>query len=112
MRKNADAKQSLLQRSIGLFSSVGIGTTFTHVDNTINGHVSVLPESNVGIGTTVATCALDFAFAGIPNMRHMKLPRVTTTERNNLVYLEPGSIIWNSTDGQIQYWNSGWNSLT
>tara|TARA_B100001094_G_scaffold330009_1_gene394142 strand:+ start:296 stop:2482 length:2187 start_codon:yes stop_codon:yes gene_type:complete len=100
------------QRSIGLFSSVGIGTTFTHVDNTINGHVSVLPESNVGIGTTVATCALDFAFAGIPNMRHMKLPRVTTTERNNLVYLEPGSIIWNSTDGQIQYWNSGWNSLT
>ena len=42
----------------------------------------------------------------------MKLPRVTTTERNNLVYLEPGSIIWNSTDGQIQYWNSGWNALT
>ncbi len=100
------------QRSTGLFAGVGIGTTFTHVDNTINGHVSVLPESNVGIGTTVATCALDFAFAGIPNMRHMKLPRVTTTERNNLVYLEPGSIIWNSTDGEIQYWNSGWNSLT
>ena len=100
------------QKSTGLFAGVGIGTTFTHVDNTINGHVSVLPESNVGIGTTVATCALDFAFAGIPNMRHMKLPRVTTTERDNLVYLEPGSIIWNSTDGQIQYWNSGWNSLT
>jgi len=100
------------QRSIGLFSSVGIGTTFTHVDNTINGHVSVLPESNVGIGTTVATCALDFAFAGIPNTFLSLLPRVTTTERNNLVYLEPGSIIWNSTDGQIQYWNSGWNSLT
>ena len=100
------------QKSTGLFAGVGIGTTFTHVDNTINGHVSVLPESNVGIGTTVATCALDFAFAGIPNMRHMKLPRVTTTERDNLVYLEPGSIIWNSTDGEIQYWNSGWNSLT
>ena len=100
------------QRSVGLFAAVGIGTTFTHVDNTINGHVAVLSDSNVGIGTTVATCAVDFAFAGIPNMRHMKLPRVTTTERNNLVYLEPGSIIWNSTDGEIQYWNSGWNSLT
>ena len=100
------------QRSVGLFAAVGIGTTFTHVDNTINGHVAVLSDSNVGIGTTVATCAVDFAFAGIPNMRHMKLPRVTTTERDNLVYLEPGSIIWNSTDGEIQYWNSGWNSLT
>lgn len=100
------------QRSVGLFAAVGIGTTFTHVDNTINGHVAVLSDSNVGIGTTVATCAVDFAFAGIPNMRHMKLPRVTTSERNSLLGLEPGSIIWNSTDGEIQYWNSGWNSLT
>ena len=99
------------QFSRALFSAVGIGTSVTSSTLTVAG--SIAGTGSVGIGTTIATCGADFARAGVNITRFLKLPQITTTERGNLVNLEPGSIIWNSSTSQIQYYDgSSWNSLT
>ena len=99
------------QFSRALFSAVGIGTSVTSSTLTVAG--SIAGTGAVGIGTTIATCGADFARAGVNITRFLKLPQITTTERSNLVNLEAGSIIWNSSTSQIQYYDgSSWNSLT
>ena len=99
------------QFSRALFSAVGIGTSVTSSTLTVAG--SIAGTGSVGIGTTIATCGADFARAGVNITRFLKLPQITTTERSNLVNLEAGSIIWNSSTSQIQYYDgSSWNSLT
>ena len=95
----------------GLFAAVSIGTSITSTTLTVDGGIS--GTGAIGIGTSIPTCAVDFGTAGVPISRFLKLPRVTTTERGNLVALQAGSVIWNSTVAQIQYYDgSSWNSLT
>ena len=99
------------QFSRALFSAVGVGTSVTSSTLTVAG--SIAGSHSVGIGTTIPTSGADFARAGIPITRFLKLPQITSTERGNLVALEPGSVIWNSSTSQIQYYDgSSWNSLT
>tara|TARA_B100001094_G_scaffold317800_1_gene360624 strand:+ start:465 stop:2654 length:2190 start_codon:yes stop_codon:yes gene_type:complete len=99
------------QFSRAFVSALGIGTNVTPSTLTVSGSISA--SGSVGIGTTIATSGADFARAGIPITRFMKLPQITSTQRGNLVALEPGSVIWNSTTSQIQYYDgSSWNALT
>ena len=75
---------------------------------TVDGAIGA--TGSVGIGTTIATSGADFARAGVPITRFLKLPRVTSNERDNLVALEGGSVIWNTDESRIEYYNeSGGN---
>ena len=46
-------------------------------------------------------------------LRFMILPKVTTTERNNLTGLESGVFIYNETLNKLQIYNgSAWETVT
>ena len=74
----------------------------------------------VGVGTTRPDAAIDFRYAGTPNFtipataaylenrRYMYPPKLTTAERNNLVGLTNGAMIYNSSGDQLQIYINGW----
>ena len=69
--------------------------------------------------TTALTAAVDFHDAGrdapapFNNRQYMYPPKITTTERNNLVGLENGAMIYNTTLNKLQiYISGGWQSVT
>ena len=96
------------QFSRAFVSALGIGTNVTPSTLTVDGAIGA--TGSVGIGTTIATSGADFARAGVPITRFLKLPRVTSNERDNLVALEGGSVIWNTDESRIEYYNeSGGN---
>jgi len=98
------------QFSRAFVSALGIGTNVTPSTLTVDGAIGA--TGSVGIGTTIATSGADFARAGVPITRFLKLPQVTTTERNNLVALEGGSVIWNTTDSRIEFYDgSSWSYI-
>ena len=55
----------------------------------------------------------DFSDANAVTTRFMILPKVTTTERNNLTGLESGAFIYNETLNKLQIYNgSAWETVT
>ena len=98
------------QFSRAFVSALGIGTNVTPSTLTVDGAIGA--TGSVGIGTTIATSGADFARAGIPITRFLKLPRASTTERDNFVALEGGSVIWNTTESRIEFYNgSSWSYI-
>ena len=70
----------------------------------------------VGVGTTSATAAVDFRFAGRehadvliagPNANRMYMypPKVTTTERGNLAGVTAGAMVYNTSVNRLQVYN-------
>ena len=110
-RENVSSTVSIdAQFGHGLFSGVAIGTSEIASTLTVDGTFGC--TGNIGIGTTTASCGADFKDAGVPITRHLKLPHVTSTQRGNLVNLEPGSIIWNTTESRIEFYDgSSWSYI-
>ena len=55
----------------------------------------------------------DFSDVNAVTKRFMILPKVTTTERNNLIGLESGAFIYNETLNKLQIYNgSAWETVT
>ena len=56
----------------------------------------------IGVGITITRSAVDFGNAGFTTTRHMIMPRVTTTQRNNLNGVINGSIVYNTSTNKFQ----------
>jgi hypothetical protein len=82
--------------------------------------VVVTQKGCIGSGTTNPICALDLGSAtanddgeSYSSDRFMILPKVTTTNRDNLNNLTAGAVIYNTTLNKIQvYTGSGWETVT
>ena len=82
--------------------------------------VVVTQKGCIGSGTTNPQCALDLGSAtanddgeSFSSDRFMILPKVSTTNRNNLNNLTPGALIYNTTLNKIQVRTaSGWETVT
>ena len=72
--------------------------------------------AGVGVGKTQATAAVDFANAGRShndvvlktseqNRMYMYPPKVTTTERGNLVGVTAGAMVYNTSVNRLQVYN-------
>jgi len=112
---------------VDVFGNVAIGTTEVNVDG-INAPNRSAILSSIGIGITDiydAICPVDFTFAGrigydredpgvnpFLNREYMRVPRVTTSERDDFIGLIGGEIIYNTSTNKHQgYDGSSWNNL-
>ena len=93
--------------------NLGIRTDDTFGNSLFNAGATV--SSIVGVGTTLAKSAVDFADAGkditgaFANKMFMLPPKITTTQRGNLTGLSNGAIIFNTDGKQLQvYIDDGW----
>ena len=99
------------------FQQVGIGSTqpSSTLDVSGSGHI----KQFFGVGNVEPGAAVDFSSAGrgmsiapLQNRMFMVPPKVTTTERNNLVGLVAGAMIYNTSTNNIQFYNgSSWSNL-
>tara|TARA_Y100000114_G_scaffold55338_1_gene50575 strand:- start:187 stop:2544 length:2358 start_codon:yes stop_codon:yes gene_type:complete len=93
-------------------SAVSIGTTIisAHSGDLV---VKGARGGRVGVGTTMISGSVDFSTAGLSTDRFMILPKVTATERGNLVGLTSGAIIYNTNTGKLNFYNgSSWETVT
>ena len=99
------------------FQQVGIGSTqpSSTLDVSGSGHI----KQFFGVGNVEPGAAVDFSSAGrgmaiapLQNRMFMVPPKVTTTERNNLVGLVAGAMIYNTSNNDVEvYDGSSWFSL-
>jgi len=88
-----------------VFNKVGIGSTQPMSQLDVAG--SIQGKSFFGIGESLA-CAVDFSSAGknlggaLGNKSFMVPPRVTNTERNNLINIIGGAMVYNTTNSKLQ----------
>ena len=124
------------------FSNLGLGTvtpTSDHptlplqFDTTVYGHavgfntstvtffngssVRIEDTGGVGVGTTSLRSAVDFGDAGTGfangAFRHLILPRVSTAERANIAAPVGGSLIYNTTENRLEFYDgSEWKYPT
>ena len=92
---------------------VGIRTTSTLANVTINASQANASIAAVAIGATVLKSAVDFADAGTVTTRFMLPPKVSNTERGNLTGLVSGAMIYNTNLNKLQVYNgSAWETIT
>ena len=92
---------------------VGIKTTSTLTNVTINASQANASIAAVAIGATVLKSAVDFADAGTVTTRFMLPPKVSNTERDNLTGLVSGAMIYNTNLNKLQVYNgSAWETIT
>ena len=107
------------QRSKALFQSVGIGSTTPTQALDVVGTVKATTSQSVFLQVgDQGGAAIDFSNAGKnldgiqANRSFMVLPKVTTTERGNLVGVTAGSMIYNTSTNKTQVWNNtAWVNL-
>ena len=94
--------------------NIAIGTDIIHDGVDINAHEQQATFGAIGIGTTQPTCAVDLKLAGQNatgdgvNRMYMLPPQVDTTQRNSLVGVVSGAIIYNTSLDKLQlYVGSG-----
>ena len=93
--------------------NLGIRTDDTFGNSFFNTGATV--SSIVGVGTTLAKSAVDFADAGkditgaFANKMFMLPPKITTDQRGNLTGVTDGALIYNTDGNQLQvYISGGW----
>ena len=92
---------------------VGIKTTSTLTNVTINASQANASIAAVAIGATVLKSAVDFADAGTVTTRFMLPPKVSNAERGNLTGLVSGAMIYNTNLNKLQVYNgSAWETIT
>ena len=91
---------------------VGIKTTSSLANVTINASQANASIAAVAIGATVLKSAVDFADAGTVTTRFMLPPKVTPTERDSLSGVVAGAMIYNNVDNRVEVYNgSSWKQL-
>jgi hypothetical protein len=66
--------------------------------------------ASIGVGTFKPRGAVDFGDAGVPVNRFAVMPKVTETERDALVGLTTGAIVFNESTGKFQGYRGNGNS--
>ena len=101
---------------VGGISTFTGNSTFSNVNATGVSTAGVVhATSSFTVGTTAVQTggAIQFGSAGVTTTRYMVLPKVTTTERNNLVGLSSGGLIYNTTTKKLNFYNgSSWEAVT
>ena len=101
---------------VGGISTFTGNSTFSNVNATgVSTAGAVHATSSFTVGTTAVQTggAIQFGEAGVTTTRYMVLPKVTTTERNNLVGLSSGGLIYNTSTKKLNFYNgSSWEAVT
>ena len=113
--------------NIDLNNTVAIGTEAPYNDTGMNAldvrHGKAIFQG-VGVGTTAIVAAIDFRYAGRnhadvvalaedANRMYMYPPRVTTSERGNLVGMQQGAMVYDSDLDTICFYNgSSWRKVS
>ena len=106
---NSGAEQFFVTGS----GSIGIRTS-TELENvTINASSSSIVVDGIGVGSTVIVGAADFKNAGPDATRRFMIPpKVSNTQRGNLVGVIAGAMIYNTSTNRLQFYDgSGWRTL-
>ena len=112
---NTDADKKVFVTSIG---RVGICTNnLQSNDVLLNGKVAI--TTSLTVGKFAPTCAVDFSDAGknlsspFQNRMFMLPPKITSNQRDNLVGLVSGALIYNTDDDRLEYYNgSAWRKVS
>ena len=112
---NTDADKKVFVTSIG---RVGICTNnLQSNDVLLNGKVAI--TTSLTVGKFAPTCAVDFSDAGknlsspFQNRMFMLPPKITSSQRDNLVGLVSGALIYNTSDNRLEYYNgSAWRKVS
>ena len=97
---------------IGATGTVGIKTSSSLTNVTINASQANASIAAVAVGATVLKSAVDFADAGTTISRFMIPPKVTTSQRNSLNGVVAGAMIYNTSTNKLQVFNgSSWVNL-
>ena len=93
---------------------VGILTTTSLPGVGINASSTNMSVAAIGVGVTqFDNGAVNLSNAGLSTNRFMVPPTVTTTQRNNLVGLISGAMIYNTSINKLQvYTGSAWETIT
>ena len=92
-----------------VFNPTGITTGVFSGTLSVGGVAGALVGNgaSIGVGTFKPRGAVDFGDAGGVKSRFAVMPKVTTTERGNLVGLTTGAIIYNETTSKFQGYAAG-----
>ena len=99
---NSGAEQFFVTGS----GSIGIRTS-TELENvTINASAASMVLDGIGVGSTVIVGAADFKNAGPDATRRFMIPpKVSSTQRGNLVGVVAGAMIYNTSNNRLQVFN-------
>ena len=105
---NSGAEQFFVTGS----GSIGIRTSTELANVTINASSSSIVVDGIGVGSTVIVGAADFKNAGPDATRRFMIPpKVSNTQRNNLVGVIAGAMIFNTDTNRLQFYDgSGWRT--
>ena len=93
---------------------VAIGTDAIRDGVGLNAHKEKATFGAVGVGTTTPLAAIDFSEAGqdgegvFANRMFMLPPKINTSQRDNLVGVTNGAIVFNTDGNQLQVYIDGW----
>ena len=85
---------------------IGIRTSTELANVSINASSSSMVVDGIGVGSTVIVGSADFKNAGPDATRRFMIPpKVSTTERNNLIGVIAGAMIYNTSNNRLQVFN-------
>ena len=94
--------------AFALNTTSGSATAVTVADEKLR----ISGVGSVGVGTAAPRAAVDLWDAGPVTKRNVILPKLTSTQRGNLVGIHSGALIYNTTSKKFQgYDGSSWNDL-
>jgi len=86
--------------------SIGIRTSTELANVSINASSSSMVVDGIGVGSTVIVGSADFKDAGPDATRRFMIPpKVSSTERNNLIGVIAGAMIYNTSNNRLQVFN-------
>ena len=93
---------------------IGINTTTVLPGVGINAAATNFVVNAIGVGVTqFNNGSVNFSNAGLSTSRFMVPPKVTTSQRNSLVDLTSGAMIYNTSLNKLQVYNgSAWETIT
>ena len=93
---------------------IGINTSIVLPGVGINAAATNFVVNAIGVGVTqFNNGSVNFSNAGVSTSRFMVPPKVTTSQRNSLVDLTSGAMIYNTSLNKLQVYNgSAWETIT
>ena len=101
-RINDAADERIFITSTG---SIGIKTSVLLTNVGINALTTNVAVGGVGVGVSQFTAAVDLQNAGLEVNRFVILPKVSTTQRNNLSNVVSGAVVYNTSVNQMEFYN-------
>ena len=92
---------------------VGIRTTESLPNLSINASQASASIGAVGVGITILASAVDLSQAGLTTSRHVILPRMDDSGRSQLLNVTAGSVIFNTQQNKMQFYDgTEWRNVT